>query len=176
MRFDMNKVSIDKVEEIWDAVSAYEPEEISEAIEKLVTEQPDLYEYLESAPDEFSDPEVNFQICLGLVVYEAMKSANPILPTIAWDDLIEQEEANVTMLQSLEGESDGDGLAVVQEMYSNYPQPEILGSLSAMLMADEEEDMDEEEAMEMEDAPQISAENKGSIFITLKTVLDCLNK
>lgn len=172
----MNKVSIDKVEEIWDAISEYEQDELGEAIEKLAVEQPDLYEYLESAPDEFSDAEVNFQVCLGLVVYEAMKSANPILPTIAWDTLVEQEEINVTMLQSLEGESEGDGLAVVQEMYSNYPQPEILGSLSAMLMADEEEDADEEEAAEMEDLPQISPEIKGSIFITLKTVLDCLNK
>jgi len=45
-----------------------------------------------------------------------------------------------------------------------------------MLMADEEEDADEEEAAEMEDLPQISPEIKGSIFITLKTVLDCLNK
>ncbi|MFN8358902.1 MAG: hypothetical protein U0264_03210 [Candidatus Kapaibacterium sp.] len=172
----MNKVSIEVVEEIWDTISGYEPEEIGEAIEKMANEQPDLYEYLESVPDEFSDPEINFQICLGLVVYESMKSANPSMRTLSWDELIEQEEVNVTMLQSLEGESEGDGLAVVQEMYSNYPQPEILGSLSAMLMADEEESIDEEEEEEMEDVPQICVENKGSMFITLKTVLDCLNK
>jgi hypothetical protein len=87
---------------------------------------------------------------------------------ISEEMIIDLEEKNITLMEKLDGESEGDGIAVVEDLLANYPQPHVLASISEALVLDEDEDQSEEDS--------ISEEARGTMMLILKTALDALLK
>ena len=74
--------------------------------------------------------------------------------------LDEAEDANMKMLECLEGEPESSFIKII----NNYSQPVVLKYVIEALMEEPEEDC------------LIRDENKGIVTIYLKTVIDCFNK
>jgi len=68
-------------------------------------------------------------------------------------------------MMTLEGESAGDGIAVIERMLDTYPQPHLLASIAELLLVEDEE---------VEEDDIISDQARGTMMLILKTVLDAM--
>jgi hypothetical protein len=89
----------------------------------------------------------------------------PTITKIEEDEIYTIEDNNIDVMMTLEGESAGDGIAVIERMLDAYPQPHVLASIAEILLVEDEDD-DEED--------MISDQARGTMMLVLKTVLDAL--
>ena len=114
--------------------------------------------------DILNEDERELLLYLGMVIWQIMSQGDTPLTKVTEDDLDKAEEANMKMLEYLEGESEAGFMDVTEKMISNYGQPEVLKYAVEALMEEPEEGC------------LIRDENKGIMMIYLKTVIDCLNR
>ena len=155
----MQMIEPEVVDAIWSKVGSMEEEQAMGLINTMSEKQPELLTYIMSAPDEFSDTEAEQMLYIGVVLWQIVEHSAKKLSMISEEMIIE-----------LDGESEGDGIAVVEDLLANYPQPHVLASISEALVLDEDEDEDPSE----EDS--ISEEARGTMMLILKTALDSLLK
>lgn len=92
-----------------------------------------------------------------------MLQGNRGLPQITGEVLDKAEEANMKLIEYLEGESEVDFMEAVEELVKNYNQREVLGYVVEALMEESDEEC------------LIRDEYRGMMMIYLKTVIDCLD-
>lgn len=158
----------EQIEEVWKSMIFIEEDESMRMVEKLEQDQPALLEYLMTPPEEFTESESENLMYAGIVVWRTFDKYGPELRMITEDEIFEIEDANIEVMEKLEGESAGDGIAMVERMLDSYPQPHILASIAEILLVedDEEEEIDDE----------ISDQARGTMMLILKTFLDAMIK
>ena len=166
----MQMIEPEVVDAIWSKVGSMEEEQAMGLINTMSEKQPELLTYIMSAPEEFSDTEAEQMLYIGVVLWQIIEHSAKKLSMISEEMIIDLEEKNITLMEKLDGESEGDGIAVVEDLLANYPQPHVLASISEALVLDEDEDEDQSE----EDS--ISEEARGTMMLILKTALDSLLK
>ncbi len=85
------------------------------------------------------------------------------LPKVTEEILDAAETRNVKMAEYLQGETEKGFLEAPKTIISNYRQPEVLKYVVEAIMEEPEEGC------------VIRDENRGIIFLDLKTVTDCFN-
>ncbi|MFM8455756.1 MAG: hypothetical protein ACKOAK_03215, partial [Ignavibacteria bacterium] len=75
------------------------------------------------------------------------------------------EDANIEVMEKLEGESAGDGIAMIERMLDSYPQPHVLASIAEILLVEDDE---------VEPDEDISDQARGTMMLILKTFLDAM--
>lgn len=142
------------VERFDDSDAAYE-----KAVEAMETEQPVLLGYLFSEEfDAFTQDEKEYLLMLSTIIWAAVKEANGEVETVSEVALSEAEEHNWTRLEGVTAKRFSERMDV---FFEDYAQEDLLAFVEDAL-ADDEED------------PIVTKEAREAIFVTLKTVIDCL--
>jgi hypothetical protein len=157
----------EQIEEVWQSMIMLDEEESMSIVDTLEQKQPALLEYLMTPPEEFSEAESENLMYAGIVVWRTFDKYGPELKTISEDEIYEIEDANIEVMEKLEGESAGDGIAMIERMLDSYPQPHILASIAEILLVEDEE---------LEEEDEISDQARGTMMLILKTLLDAMIK
>ncbi len=157
----------EQIEEVWKSMVLIDEDESMNIVDKLEQDQPALLEYLMTPPEEFSEPEAENLMYAGVVVWKTFDKFGPELRMITEEEIYEIEDANIEVMEKLEGESAGDGIAMIERMLDSYPQPHILASIAEILLVEDEDE-------EIED--EISDQARGTMMLILKTFLDAMIK
>ena len=169
----MNVISDVIIEATWERLAELSIEELDELVGQLSEQQPELIEYLTSNSEDFTENDSSFTLFMGLLIWLTLGQGGDELPSVTWERIEEQEEANyksMAELAELMIESEEDARIKIAEFYTNHHQEILFGYIAAILSPDEEEDM-----MDEEDGMAISDSSRAPIFLILKTTLDCLD-
>ena len=139
-----------------------ETADFTDLIQNLKDKQPALLAFLFSENfDLLTQSEKDYTMFLTLVVWEAVREMHPEQKFIAPEDVENAEEENWEKLSENQAKGFRDKLDV---FFENTSQEDLLAFVEdALVHDDEEEDM-------------ISQEGREYVFITLKTIIDCLDK
>jgi len=161
----MEPIPLKVVERTWKKMSTMSFRGIPKLINLMKKQQPFALAYLLAVGHEiFNQDEQEQLLYLGIVVWQIMSQGSKPLTKITEDVLDEAEKANIKMLEYLAGESEAGFMDTTKKIISNYPQPEVLKYVVDALMEEPEEGC------------LVRDENKGYIFIYLKTIIDCFNR
>lgn len=139
-------------------------EEILEvAIQDMQQKQPVLLGYFFSENfDAFTQAEKEYLLYLLIVIWKSVNEIVDTLPQIEEEQISALEEANWdTFLDS----KSKDFRSRLDAFFENYLQEDLLAFVEDALVEDDED----EEAF-------ITDEGRPALFISLKTVIDCLNQ
>lgn len=161
----MATVSDEIIDQSTEELHNLEDEELKSMIYKMSEEQPALLSFLLSmGEDELSNEEQEVMLFLGVNIWNAFKKVKP-LPQIS-DEVIEKaDKKNEEMINYLEGESEEGFTEAATNLVEDHQQYPLLQYVLNAIM---EEDMEEEE-------PLVSEENKGLMFLTLKTYIESID-
>ncbi|MFQ5628769.1 MAG: hypothetical protein ACE5I1_08415 [bacterium] len=160
----MDPISAEIVEKTWKEMAEMGPDETVGLVDKMVKKQPLIFAYLMASGETnfLNQQEKESLLYMGMAVWRMMSQGNRPLYRITERLLDKIEARNDKMLESLSGESSGDFVAVVQKIFTNYNQVEVLKYVVEGLM---EEDGDVE----------FSDDGKGFLMMCLKNVIDCFD-
>ncbi len=160
----MKTIPADIVEQTWKNVADTPVGQVSKLIDRLGQQQPTILAYLLGVEeDSFTQDEREILLYMGVVIWKMFYSVNPDAPRVSHQKLLKQEESNFKVLEKLMGESEGDFIAILEDMMNSYNQIEVLRYVLEGIMDTEDDDA------------ELSEDAKGLIFIYLKTIIDCLD-
>jgi len=161
----MEPISSEIVQETWKKIGKMSPLEIPQMAYRMQEEQPIILAYLLAAGrDILNQDERELLLYLGVVVWRMMSQGSRPLTKITEDILNKMERSNMKMIEYLEDESEAGFMDATKKMIENYPQREVLKYAVEALMEEQEEGC------------VIRDENKGTIMLCLKTVIDCFDR
>lgn len=160
----MDMISAETVEKTWRRVASLSPRSAPKLIQRMTREQPLILAYLMAVDNDiFNGDERQLLLYLGVVVWQMMSQGTQPLPTITEEILDQAEARNMKMAEYLQGETEDGFERAAELIISNYGQPEVLRYVVEALMEEPEEER------------VIQDQNKGIMFLDLKTVIDCFD-
>jgi hypothetical protein len=159
-----NSISAEVVERTWQRVATLSPKEGQKLIQRMTKEQPVILAYLMAVDsDIFNDEERQTLLYLGVVVWQIMLQGGRSLPEVTEKVLDEAEAKNLKMAEYLHGETAEGFEEAARKIISSHGQPEVVRHVVEAIMEDAEE------------SSGVREENKGIMFLDLKTVIDCFD-
>jgi hypothetical protein len=151
------------VEKTWQEVAGFSPDRAKKEMMKVEDSQAELLDFVMESSKEMGQEVRELAIYMFLVVYRMFQKAGKIIK-ISSENIIECYKHNASLMQRLEGTDEKflDRIASVQ----TSRQPYVVKYVADALM---EED-------EGEDAISLTDEQKGFLFLLLKTVIDVLDQ
>lgn len=154
MKFVSEDILDEIVDRFDDSDAAYEA-----SVDAFHKEQPILFAYLFSEDFEaFTAEEREYMLMLSTIMHQAIVQVNGKRPEVNEKQLGDVEDHNWNLLQDVTTNNFNERLTV---FFENYPQEDLLAFVEDAL-ADDEED------------PIVTKEAREAMFVTLKTVIDCL--
>ena len=128
---------------------------------ELEEKQPELMAYLSTEDLEvFTEEEYNYLVFLAVVIWQSIIRDGKEPATVNMEDLSEADERNWTLLDTAEGKKFHQRIAV---FFEGYQQEDLLAFI-------------EDALAEHDDDFFLTKEGREPMFITLKTITDCLTK
>ena len=160
----MKPIPEEIVEKTWQEVAGFSPDRVKKEMMKIGNSQPELLAFVMESAKEMNREVRELAIYLFVVVYRMFQEANGKIKKISSDEIIECYEHNEALMGRLEGAHEGflDRIASLQ----TSKQPHVVNYVADALM---EED-------EGEDALELTEEQKGFLYLLLKTVIDVLDQ
>ena len=154
-------ISEDQIEATIAALDA-DDQVFAEAIEEFKEEQPVIFSFFFSESVKLlTQAEREFLFYLGVIIWKSIQSNWPhAIPEISEEQLGAAEENNWTLLESITSKNFNDRL---NPFFEDSPQEDLLAFVEDMLVPEE-------------DNNDLSKEGREPIFVTLKSVIDCLTK
>ncbi|GAB1431141.1 hypothetical protein MASR2M18_19760 [Ignavibacteria bacterium] len=163
------------IESVAMEMAQLDQDEAEALIAEFQTEQPAVFNVVISVPEEFTDEEAEIQLYLGLLIWKTMKTycklqSNGNLQSEVTEEKIAQTvQKNISLLQQIDEDSEGDALAFVERIMDDYPQQELLRYVLETLVSYDDEEYDAENILEVRE------DMKGFVLLTIKTAIDCLD-
>ena len=153
------------VEKTWQEVAGFSSDRAKKEMMKIGNSQPELLAFVTESAKEMGREVRELAIYMFLVVYRMFQQAHGKIKKISYEEIIECYEHNEGLMERLEGAHEKflDRVASVQ----TFRQPYVVNYVVGALM--EEDD-------EKEDAVSLTEEQKGFLFLLLKTVIDVLDQ
>ena len=160
----MEPIPEEIMETTWQEFAGFSPDRAKKEMMKIGNSQPDLLTFVTELTKEMSREVGELAIYMFLVVYRMFQGAHGKIKRISSEEIIECYEHNEGLMERLEGAHEEflDRIASVQ----TSRQPYVVKYVVDALMEDDEG----EEAMALTD------EQKGFLFLLLKTVIDVLDQ
>jgi hypothetical protein len=152
------------VEEIWQDVSGFTPSQIKREMQKLGKEQPALLSFILEFTDEVDQEVKGLALYMLFNVYRMFqKGFGKKIKSISPDEIINCYESNEKLMQRLEGAHDKfyDRIAKTQVSEQPFIMKYILDTLF--------EQSDDEDPVDLTD------DDRGYLYLLLKTEVDILN-
>jgi hypothetical protein len=152
------------VERTWQEVSGFTPDKANKEMLKIGNAQPELLAFVVESSKEMGREVSELAIYLFVVVYRMFKEVHGKIRKVSSEEIIQCYQHNEALMERLDGAHDKflDRIAGVQAS----GQPHVVKYVADTLM---EED-------EGEDALLLTEEQKGFLFLLLKTVIDALDQ
>jgi len=152
------------VEKTWQEVAGFAPNRAKKELIKIGSSQPDLLAFVTDSPQEMAREVRELAIYMFVVVYRAFQKAHGKVKKISSEEIIECYEHNEGLMGRLEGadEKSLDRIASLQTSKQPYVVNYVIDAL-----------MEEDEG---EDALVLTEEQKGFLFLLLKSVIDVLDQ
>jgi lipoate synthase len=151
------------VEKTWQEVAGFSPDRAKKEMMKIDNSQPDLLAFVMESAKEMGQEVRELAIYMFLVVYRMFQESHGKIKKISSEEIIECYEHNEGLMERLEGAHEKflDRVASVQ----TSRQPHVVEYVVDALMEDERED-----------AVALTEEQKGFLFLLLKTVIDVFDQ
>jgi hypothetical protein len=151
-------------EKTWQEVAGFSPDRAKKEMMKIGNSQQELLAFVTESPKEMSQEVRELAIYMFLVVYRMFQKTHGRIKKISSEEIIECYEHNESLMERLEGAHEKflDRIASVQ----TSRQPYVVKYVVDALMEDDEG----------EDAMALTEEQKGFLFLLLKTVIDVLDR
>jgi hypothetical protein len=152
------------VEKTWQEVAGFNPDRATKEMIKVGQSQPELLAFLMESAKEMGQEVRELVIYMFLVVYRMFQHAHGKIKMISPEEIIECYKHNESLMERLEGAHEKflDRVASIQ----TYRQPYVVKYVADALM--EEDDWEE--------AVVLTDEQKGFLFLLLKSVIDALDQ
>ena len=152
------------VEKTWQEVAGFSPDRANKKMMKIGNSQPELLAFVMESSKEMGQEVRELAIYLFLVVYWMFQETHGKINKISSEEIIECYKHNEGLMERLKGAHDKflDRVASVQ----TSRQPYVVKYVVDALMEDDER----------EDAGALTEEQKGFLFLLLKTVIDVLDQ
>ncbi len=160
----MEPISEKFVEKTWQDVAGYSPDRASKEMQKMGKNQPDLLAFLMALTEDL-DPEVReLAIYIAFVVYRIFEGSQNKIKKITSKGIMDCYEYNEDLMGRLEGAHEKfiDRIARIQISKQPYVMKYVVDALI--------------EESEEGDGVELTDEDKGFLFLLLKTVVDLLDK
>jgi hypothetical protein len=160
----MEPISEQLVEKTWQEVAGFSPQQASKEMQKMGKNQPELLAFL-MAMTEDMEPEVKeLAIYLAFVVYRIFESSRSGTKKLTSREIMSAYESNEALMGSLEDAHEKfiDRIAGMQSSKQPYVIEYVLDALF--------EETDEGDEVELTD------EDRGFLYLLLKTEVDLLDK
>jgi len=160
----MKPIPEEIVEKTWQEVAGFSPDRAKKEMIKVNNSQPDLLAFVTELTKEMDQEVKELGIYMFLVIYQMFHKAHGKIKTISSGEIIKCYEHNESLMERLEGADEKflDRIASVQISR----QPYVMKYVADALM----------EGDEGEDALALTDEQKGFLFLLLKTVIDVLDQ
>lgn len=130
-------------------------------VDAFAEDQPEILAYLLSEDSEmFSENEQELLMYLAIVIWQSVMAATPSTPLILTNVIEEAEEKNWEIWDNSKGRTFRDRLNV---FFDKTDQEDLLAFIEDSLVDDEDQD-------------PITDEGREFLFMTLKTMVDCLTR
>ena len=153
------------MEKTWQEVAGFIPDRAKKELIKIGSSQPDLLAFVTDSPQEMAREVRELAIYMFVVVYRAFQKAHGKVKKISSEEIIECYKHNEGLLERLDGADERflDRIASLQ----TSKQPHVVNYVVDALM---------EEDNEGEHTVQLTEEQKGFLYLLLKTVVDVLDQ
>jgi hypothetical protein len=153
------------VEKTWQEVAGFSPDRAKKEMMKIGNRQPELLAFVTESSKEMGQEVRELAIYMFLVVCRMFQEAQGKINKISYEEIIECYEHNEGLMERLEGAHDKfiDRVASVQ----TSKQPYVVKYVADALIGGDDEG---------EDAVALTDEQKGFLYLLLKTVIDALDQ
>jgi len=152
------------VDKTWQKVAGFSPDRAKKEMMEVGNSQPELLAFVTESSKEMGQEVRELAIYMFLVVYRMFQGAHSKIKKISSEEIIECYEHNESLMERLEGAYERFLDRVASDQTSR--QPYVVKYVVDAFM---EED-------EGEDAVALTDEQKGFLFLLLKTVIDVLDQ
>jgi len=161
----MGPIPEEIVEKTWQEVAGFSLDRAKKEMMKIGNRQPDLLAFVTESSREMGREVRELAIYMFLVVYRIFQETHGKIEKISTEEIIECYEHNEGLLERLGGTHEKflDRIASVQTSRQPYAVKYVVDALT-------------EEDEEREDAVALTDEQKGFLYLLLKTVIDVLDK
>ena len=152
------------VEKTWQEMAGFNPDTGKREMTKIGNIQPDLLAFVMESPKEMSQEVRELAIYIFLVAYRVFEKAHAEIKKISSVEIVKCYEHNEALVDRLEGAHERflDRIASLQ----TSKQPHVGNYVVDALM----------EENETEGAVTLTEEQKGFLYLPLKTVIDVLDQ
>lgn len=160
----MEPISEKFVEKTWQEVAGYSPNRASKEMQEFGKNQPELLAFLMSLTEDLELEVRELAIYIAFVVYRIFEGSRKKIKKITSKEIIGCYEYNEDLIGRLEGADEKflDRIAGIQVAKQPYVMKYIVDALI-------------EESEEGDDV-ELTDEDKGFLFLLLKTMVDLLDK
>ncbi len=160
----MNPIPEAIVERTWQEFAGFSPDRAKRELMKIDSTQPHLLAFVTESSQEMAREVRELAIYMFVVVYRMFQKTQWRIKKISSEEITECYEHNESLLERLEGADEKflDRIAGVQ----TSRQPYLVNYVVDALMEEDEGD----------DALVLTEEQKGFLFLLLKTVIDVLDQ
>lgn len=160
----MEPIPEEIVERTWQEVAGFSPDRAKKEMVKIGNSQPELLAFVTESAEEMGREVRELGIYMFLVVYRMFQEAHGKIKRIPSEEIIKCYEQNEGLMERLEGAHEKflDRVASVQTSRQPYVVKYVVDAL-----------MEEDEG---EEAVALTDEQKGFLFLLLKTVIDVLDQ
>jgi hypothetical protein len=153
------------VEKTWQEVAGFSPDRAKKELMKIGSSQPDLLAFVTESSKEMGQEVRELAIYMFVVVYQMFQKVHGKIQKISSEEIIECYEQNGSLMERLEGANEKflDRIARVQTSRQPYVVNYVVDPLT------EEDDGGE-------NAVSLTEEQKGFLYLLLKTVIDVLDQ
>ena len=153
------------VEKTWQEVAGFSPDKAKKEMLKIGNSQPELLAFVMESAKEMSREARELAIYMFLVVYRMFQGSHEKIKKISSKEIIECYEHNEGLMERLKGAHEKflDRIASVQ----TSRQPHVVNYVVDALMEGDDESGD---------AVVLTEEQKGFLYLLLKTVIDVLDQ
>ncbi|MGK7395140.1 MAG: hypothetical protein ACNS62_11250 [Candidatus Cyclobacteriaceae bacterium M3_2C_046] len=157
----MRRITDIDIDETQDILDNLPEEKLEHLIIDMGESQPYILAYLMAVEhDTFSEEEREFLLYMGIMIWKAAGGKN-YQTKVSDVDIETAEEMNLKMLEYLLVENDAGFQDFVSNLLNSYHQSSLLKFVVTSIMEEQSGHFDEE--------------NFGALFITLKTIIDCMD-
>ena len=159
----MEIIPEERVERTWREVAGFSPVKANTEMKKIGKNQPELLAFVTEMSEEMGQEVKELGVYLFFVVYRMFQKTQGKIKRISSQEVIECLGHNESWIDRLEGAHERflDRAARVQIFKQPFVMKYVIDAL-----------MEEEEGA---DAIELTDEDKGSLFVLLKTVIDVLD-
>ena len=152
------------VEKTWQEAAGFSPNRTKKEMIRIDNSQPELLAFVTESSQEMGQEVRELSIYMFVVVYRMFQEAHGKIRKISSVEIIECYEHNESLMERLEGAHEKflDRIASAQTSRQPYVVSYVVDAL-----------MEEDEG---EDALVLTEEQKGFLFLLLKTVIDVLDQ